>query len=261
MPSRSPKSSPSQAVTAAADMRRVRALDGEGPAWAQIRRALAGPILKGEWMPGTKLPGEIELTQCFGTSRMTVNKAIQSLVGQGLVRRTPKVGTIVAHRPQERPVFEIWDIADLIARMGCTYGYKLLDRSPAKEDAKGGMLDAAPGTALLRVRCLHLCDGKPFQLEERLINDGAAPGIERQTFAKAGPGPWLLAHVPWTDAEHRISAQEAPKDVAKLLGVRPSSACLVVERRTWNGEVPVTRARLWHAGTQHSLVGHFAPGR
>jgi GntR family histidine utilization transcriptional repressor len=52
---------------------------------------------------------------------MTVNKAIQKLVADGLVLRRRKVGTLVAERAQERPVFEIWDIADLVGRNGGVY--------------------------------------------------------------------------------------------------------------------------------------------
>jgi GntR family histidine utilization transcriptional repressor len=74
-----------------------------------------------------------------------------------------------------------------------------------------------------------------------------------------GPGLWLLGHVPWTDAEHKISAREAPPDIAGHLGTKPGAACLVVDRRTWNDGTPVTYARLWHYGARHSLVGHFEP--
>jgi len=49
---------------------------------------------------------------------MTVGKAIQTLVNEGLVHRRRKVGTVVAEGALERPVFEIWDIADLISRNG-----------------------------------------------------------------------------------------------------------------------------------------------
>jgi GntR family histidine utilization transcriptional repressor len=70
----------------------------------------------------------------------------------------------------------------------------------------------------------------------------------------------LLAHVPWTQAEHAITACEADERVADLLGLRHGAACLLVERRTWNEDAPVTLARLWHPGAQHRLVGRFAPG-
>jgi GntR family histidine utilization transcriptional repressor len=237
-------------------------LDGQGHVWLQIRRALAQPITSGAWPPGTRIPNELELTAHFKTSRMTVNKAIQNLASEGLVQRKRKVGTIVAERAQERPVFEIWNTRDVVARSGASYGYKLLERQLVKDDpAKRAQLNVSGKTKLMWLRCVHFSNGEPFQLEERLVNIDAAPGIVSQPLDKVGAGPWLLAHVPWTQAEHTISAIEAGPNEAAALGMEVGAACLVVERRTWNGDTPVTLARLWHPGTQHRLVGRFEPGR
>jgi len=259
---------PSSATDSATSRRRtsrvptVPALDGQGPIWQQIRRALAHPIVSGVWPPGTRIPTEASLTRTFRTSRMTVGKAMQTLANEGLVHRRRKVGTVVAERALERPVFEIWDIADLIARNGGIYQYRLLECRKLEDDPeRREMLGVSSRTPALWMRCLHLCDEKPFQLEERLINMDAAPGITCQPLDTQGPGRWLLAHVPWTDAEHKISARQAPDEIATHLKVRPHDACLVVDRRTWNHGAPVTHARLWHPGTSHNLVGHFKPSR
>lgn len=237
-------------------------LDGRGPIWQQIRRALAEPILGGQWPPGTRIPPELELTESYGASRMTVGKAIQSLAADGLVQRRRKIGTVVAERALERPVFEIWDVADLIARTGSTYSYRLLEcRKLAQDAERRELLGVTSRTPVLWMRCLHLCDSKPYQLEERLINMDSAPGITCRPLDSEGPGRWLLAHVPWTDAEHKIWAREAPTEIASALEIRTRAACLVVDRRTWNHSVPVTYARLWHPGASHNLVGHFEPTR
>jgi GntR family histidine utilization transcriptional repressor len=234
-------------------------LDGKGPIWQQIRRALGQPILTGDWPPGTRIPSEADLTERFKTSRVTVGKAIQSLAGEGLLQRKRKAGTVVADRAKERPVFEIWDIAELVRRAGGRYSYKLLECMKLSPDSdKRVQLGVSLRTPALWMLCLHSQDGTPIQLEERLINIDAAPGITCRPLETCGPGPWLLAHVPWSDAEHKISAREAPADVATHLQVKPRTACLVVDRRTWRDSTPVTCARLWHAG-EHSLVGHFAP--
>ncbi len=246
---------------AAARLERLK-LDGQGPIWLQIRRAIADPILSGEWRPGDRIPGELDLTRHFHTARMTVSRAVQSLAAEGLVQRRRKVGTVVAERPQERPVFEIWDTAALVARTGAAYGYRLLDCALLGEDAEQrARLGVGPTTPVLSIRCLHLADDRPFQLEERLINSGAAPGAACAAFREEAPGPWLVAHVPWSQAEHAISACEADRAAATLLQVPVGSACLLVERKTWNGEIPVTQARLWHAGAQHRLTGRFEPSR
>jgi GntR family histidine utilization transcriptional repressor len=234
-------------------------LDGEGPVWLQIRRALAQPILSGAWPPGTRIPGEIDLTAHFGASRMTVNKAIQSLANEGLLRRRRKVGTVVSARAQARPSLEIWDAADLVAREGGVYAYRLLEQAPLGPDPdRRALIALGPEAPVLWIRALHLSDGAPFQLEERLIHVDAAPGVADQPLETVSPTAWLLAHVPWTEAEHAISAAAARADVAEVLEIAPGAPCLVVERRTWNGPVPITFARLWRPGDRHRLVGRYA---
>ncbi len=191
---------------------------------------------------------------------MTVGKAVQSLAQEGFVERKRKLGTVVSDRAHERPVLEIWDVAELVRKNGATYSYKLLECMKLKPDAeRRDLLGVSGRTPTLWMLCLHSSDGTPFQLEERLVNIDAAPGITCRPLETVGPGLWLLGQVPWTDAEHKITAREAPADVAAHLGRKVGAACLVVERRTWNNGTPVTYARLWHCGTNHSLVGHFEP--
>jgi len=235
-------------------------LDGEGPLWLQIRRSIALAILNSDWPAGTRIPPELVLTEHYKTSRMTVNKAVQSLATEGLLQRRTKVGTVVTERARERPVMEIWDAADSIRRDGRRYGYKLLEcetiRGPSPLHAAIGVGDTTP---LVRMLCLHLADNRPFQLEERLINVDAAPQIARQPFETISPSAWLLAHVPWTNARHSIAARGADERIARHLAIEVGEACLIIERRTWNGDLPVTIGRFWHPGDDHSLEGNFRP--
>lgn len=235
-------------------------LDGEGPLWLQIRRSIAFAILSGDWPAGTRIPSEMVLTEHYKTARMTVNKAIQSLATEGLLQRRTKVGTVVTELARERPVMEIWDAADIIRRSGRHYGYKLLEYemveapSPARQ-----LMDVTDGTPLVRTLCLHSSDGRPFQLEERVVNVDAAPGITCQPLETISPGQWLMAHVPWTKAKHSITARGADPVIAGHLALDAGEACLVIERRTWNIDVPITFGRFWHPGDDHSVEGNFKP--
>lgn len=191
---------------------------------------------------------------------MTVNKAVQSLAAEGLLTRRTKQGTIVTDRARERPVMEVWDPADTVHRAGGRYSYRLIESARLDpSDPLVGALGVEAGTPALHILCLHLSDDRPFQLEERLVNLAAAPGILRQPLSDISPGPWLLAHVPLTEVRHRISARGADARVAEHLAITPGEACLVVERRTWNERVPVTFGRFWYPGEDHSLEGAFRP--
>ena len=46
---------------------------------------------------------------------------------------------------------------------------------------------------------------------------------------------------------------------AQLLGVTDDTACLIVVRRTFAIEAPITIARLVHPGTRYALHGEFQP--
>lgn len=234
-------------------------LDGEGPLHAQIRRAVGAAILSGRIPPGGRVPSEAELMRLFGASRMTVHRAISDLAAEGLVRRNRRAGTVATNEARGRAVFEIWDIGAEVRRAGGAYRHEMLSRrmrAATAEDAR--RLGVPHGAPVLATATRHLSDDVPVQVEERLVNLAAAPAAEAERFAATPPGRWLLDHVPWTEAEHAISAVNAPARIAARLGVAAGSACLVVERRTWNGDMPVTFARLWHPGARHRLVGRFS---
>lgn len=241
-------------------IRELEDLDGRGPLWQQIRRALMRPIADGSWPPDTKIPKEIELIERYGAARMTVHRAIRSLATDGLVARRRRFGTVVATRPPERPVLEIWDIAAEVARTGGEHSFEIRERDRIEEDGRSA-IGTEPGTPLLRLLVLHLCNGEPFQLEERLINLALVPEAVSEPFSRSPPGSWLVANVAWTEAEHAITAEGASSKVARLLALDPGTACLVVERRTWNEDTPVTWARLVHPGDKRRLVARFSPDR
>lgn len=52
-----------------------------------LAEKLAQRILKGEYEPGTILPGEIELGEQFGVSRTAVREAVKTLTAKGMVYR------------------------------------------------------------------------------------------------------------------------------------------------------------------------------
>lgn len=236
------------------------ALDGEGPLWLQIRRSIAMRILGGDWPPGTRLPTETVLAERYRTARETVARSFRSLASERLVERRRKIGTVVTRQARERPVFELWDAADAVRRLGGRYEYALLDCAMLEPDSPlRRQLGVDSATRTIRMLCLHLSDGTPFQLEERVINVEAAPRITCQPLEAMSPGQWLLANVPWTEAKHSISARAADDLVARHLELDPGTACLVVQRQTWNDEVPVTFVRCWYPGEDYSLEGDFRP--
>lgn len=79
--------------------------DGEGkatnavqerPLYQRIEAAMRTRIADGEWPAGRPLPSRVQLCEEFGTTRVTLDKAITGLVREGLLRSTRGSGTFVA---------------------------------------------------------------------------------------------------------------------------------------------------------------------
>jgi GntR family transcriptional regulator of arabinose operon len=65
------------------------------PKYQQVFDAIKEAILTGNYEPGQKLPSEAQLLEEFGTSRITVIRALRELQQRGLVRRRAGSGTYV----------------------------------------------------------------------------------------------------------------------------------------------------------------------
>lgn len=217
-------------------------------------------ILSGEWPPGHRIPFEHELTQRYDCSRMTVSKALTQLANAGLIERRRKAGSFVSQPHSRSAVLEIQDIEAEVVALGLPYRFEL--PGCRKRKAQRGdkpQIDLAIGSALLDLTCLHLAGRRPFCLEQRLISLAAVPDASRESFGAHPPGTWLVQRVPWTAAEHRIRALGAGAAQAQALKIPPGTACLVIERRTWSADRPITFVRLTYPGDAHDLIARFAP--
>jgi GntR family histidine utilization transcriptional repressor len=228
------------------------------PRYREIHDALRQQIVSGIWPAGYKLPSEHELAREFDCARMTIGKALGALAERGFVTRRRRAGTVVsAPRPQQS-VLEIHDIETEVVAVGQEYRYERRTReirsaTPADAEALG----VAAGTAVLLVTGLHRADGRPHALEWRLINLESVPGARQERFTAISPGRWLLARIPWTDAEHQISALNADRKMSQALEIAKNTACLCIERRTWLEKQRITYVRLIYPCDQHRLIARF----
>ena len=68
------------------------------PKYKMIYDELKDAILDGEYGPGAKLPDEITLCQIYACSRMTVKKALDILVEEGMIYRKQGQGSFVLNK-------------------------------------------------------------------------------------------------------------------------------------------------------------------
>ena len=231
---------------------------GGQPLHERIRADIGREILSGHWPPGHRIPVEHEFMAEYGCSRMTVNKAIAALVSAGLIVRRRRAGSFVARPRVHSAVLDIPDLESVIRGRGEQYQYELLSQD-RRRVAAGETLGAQLGTTqkMLIMTCRHFADAQVFALEQRAINLAAVPEAGETDFRTVAPGAWLLRHVPWTEAEHRISALNVSAAEARLLKVKTGTACLVVERHTWRGGEGITHTRQVFPASMYDLVARF----
>lgn len=68
------------------------------PLYKQIEHFLRDDIDSGKYDDGSYLPREEQLANKFGVSRNTVRQGISALVNEGVLKRTPGKGTVLAER-------------------------------------------------------------------------------------------------------------------------------------------------------------------
>lgn len=97
------------------------------PKYRQLSQLLHERIATGTYRPGTRIPGDFQMAEEFGVSRITVRQAIAQLQKEGYVDRKPGLGTFV-NLPAERVVRtgnEALNIVMLYADAPVTQDYNL----------------------------------------------------------------------------------------------------------------------------------------
>ena len=222
--------------------------------YQRIKDTLMARIRAGEWRPGDTIPGEAALAVEFGCARATVHRALRELADAGVLDRRRRTGTTVALPPAPLATFEVPRVEDEIRALGAAYGFELLERRVVRSSAAvRARLRCDAGARALHLQCLHLANGAPWQLERRWINLVVVPAAREADFRATPPGNWLLEHVPWSEVEHVLHAEDADDDTARLLQMETGRALFVVERRTWKDGEVVTWVRFEHPGARFRM--------
>ncbi len=126
------------------------------PRYRQIFDKLSRDLRSGRFQPGQRLPSEALLVQQFGTSRITVGRALRELKERGLVERVAGSGTFVpaGRRAAEDLVFGL-----LIPDLGETeiFGPICQGMAGAPQTTPHALLWGQTDRATREQQALHLC--------------------------------------------------------------------------------------------------------
>lgn len=233
---------------------------GRHAPYARVKQHLKAGLAGGRWPPGALMPSEAELVAEFGVSRMTVTRALRELQAEGLVQRTQGVGTFAAplHRVSSR--LTIRDLHEEIESRGHRHHAAVhLQRAEPAPAALAAQLGVAAGSEVFHTLIVHHDNGLPLQCEDRYVNPDSAPGYLQADFTRRTPTQVLFDSTALWRAQYTIEAGAPTAQEARLLGIGAAEPCLIVVRRTFTREAPITIARLVHPGGRYALHGEFQP--
>ncbi|PFG56020.1 GntR family histidine utilization transcriptional repressor [Vibrio sp. ES.051] len=226
------------------------------PLYIQIKQFILDKIDAGEWIVGHRIATEIELTDQFGVSRMTVNKAIRDLVNEGKLQRRPRLGTFVC-APVEKsqsPLLDIRNIAEEVSDRGRQYRSKVLKQVAIKADDNiATKLGVMLGTTVFYSEIIHYENNTPIQLELRWVNRQYAPLYLTQDFTHITPNQYLSDNCPLNAIEHTVEAIMPDGRIMQDLKMQAHEPCLLLNRRTWSQDKLVSTALLYHPGNKYKL--------
>lgn len=229
------------------------------PLYLRLQDGLKEAISRGDLKPLEALPGERDLAESFGVSRVTIRKALAGLVESGLLNQRQGSGTFVAVRPKrvEQALSRLTSFSDDMRLRGLAPTVKWLKREISLATPQEAMrLSLSPSETVCRLRRLRLANDTPMAIEMAVISTRYLPDPDLvteslyATLERRGVRP--------VRALQRLSAANLAKEEAHLLEVAPGAAALAIDRLSFleNG-APVEFTHSWYRGDAYDFVAEL----
>jgi GntR family transcriptional regulator len=198
------------------------------PLYQQLQRAIREAIQKGQLKADDALPAERQIAAELTVSRMTVRKAIDGLVEEGLLVRRQGSGNFVAARI-EKNFAKLTSFSEDMRARGRHARSVWLKRAEGVVTSEEAMtMRLSPGASVLRFHRLRFADDAPMAIEYTTIAADCLPSLESvqaslyEALENAGNRP--------VRALQRLRALVLNAEQAKLLHAREGDPGLLVER-------------------------------
>jgi GntR family transcriptional regulator len=198
------------------------------PLYLQLAARLATAIHAGSWNAGEALPSERNLSEGVGVSRITARKALARLVEQGLIRRVRGTGSFITPRTED-PLSRLVGFTRKMEQRGFTPDSIWLDRElRAAKREEIVRLGLSPGASVASLQRLRRADGIVMAVEHSALPVSVVPeplaigaSLYRYLEERGQSVVRALQH---------FRAVNASAEIARLMGIAPHAALLVITR-------------------------------
>src|SRR6516225_10297270 len=162
--------------------------------WRRVADDIEQAIVRGRFLPGSRLPGEIEIAGRFGVNRHTVRRALAALAERGLVRAERGSGTYIEAQRLAYPLRSRTRFSEIVGAGGQEPRGQLIDATndvATRELARE--LGLKTGAPLIRIESLRLADRTPICVSTSWLSAELFPDAGR-VFAATRSMTKLLEH-------------------------------------------------------------------
>jgi GntR family transcriptional regulator len=230
-----------------------------GPLYQRLHRALRDAITDKRLRIDEALPAERDIAEDLGISRITVRKAIDALVEEGLVTRRQGAGTFVAARI-EKSFSKLSSFSEDMVSRGRVPRSVWLGRAEGTVTPEESMtLGLGPGSPVYRFNRIRYADDAPMALEVSTVPAFCLAGVDvvgtslYEALEATGNRP--------VRALQRLRAVLFSAEQAELLTLEAGAPGLLIERRGFRSDgatVEITQS--YYRGDSYDFVAELNIG-
>lgn len=206
------------------------------PLYFQVAEQLTAAVSDGTLRPGDHFENELDLASRLHLSRPTVRRAIQELVGQGLLVRRRGIGTTVASRVVHRRA-ELTSLYDDLTRDGRAPRTEVVSLdTTAHDDRAAGALGLPPGHPVVSMVRVRFAGETPLAVLRNWLAPAFADLTVEQLQAEGLYALLRARGVRPAVARQRLGARNATAAERRLLGLTRAEPLLTMTRHAYDGE-------------------------
>ncbi len=234
---------------------------GRTQLYFQLYDILYKDIRDGVYKPGQLLPTENTLIEQYHISRITVRKALDLLMNDGLIAKRRGYGTFVQNRKVEQTLTRVQHFASEMEKRGYVSSVTMLANEVVyASKAVAGELCIGEGDELVRVERLRYADGVPMCIESSYLIRARCPDVQRHDFSKQSLRKFLEDRydIVWKRARQKIYAVAATARTAGYLGIKEGDPLIYIERVSYTrDDEPAEYLQTWYRGDSYYLTAEL----
>jgi GntR family transcriptional regulator len=232
------------------------------PLYDQIERNLRDLMVNGHLKPGEAMPGEWDLADLYGVSRLTVRRALDELVRQNWLEKKHGVGTFVRQPTMASIAAGKLSFTEQMMAIGREPSSKFISqRVIAATEKIARALNLQEGDPIIEITRVRLADNIPILLETACLSTVRFPSLENHDWSQDGSLYKVLSEeyqINISAMDHTIKPVTLTETEARYLKAKSGTPALLSQIIAYTpGGIPVEYAWSVSNGDKSEFYFHF----